>query len=179
MGYNVEQHNVINKWLSSVGCPWLKSEDIGEYRPGQLLTAAEYGLDCIRTYDEWQRLQELLKVELPLDVSRSIVGCLFGVANIDIMDIGYSECKYMNTTEMWIKAQNDGKFYECIDTDIAYSKSTGLVDKSDLATTLGFPDLEYYNVRTLDQLMDYKWKKLSVMSIEEAEAKLGVRIIRR
>ena len=39
--------------------------------------------------------------------------------------------KKMNTAEMWLKAQEDGKIYECINGDIAYSKAMGLVDKDD------------------------------------------------
>ena len=37
----------------------------------------------------------------------------------------------MNTAEMWLKAQEDGKVYECVSGDIAYSKEMGLVDKYD------------------------------------------------
>ena len=40
----------------------------------------------------------------------------------------------MNTAEMWIKAQQDGKIYECVNGDIAYSKDRGLVEKYDLKT---------------------------------------------
>lgn len=41
------------------------------------------------------------------------------------------EDKQMNTAEMWLKAQEDGKIYECINGDMAYSKQFGLTDKYD------------------------------------------------
>lgn len=84
----------------------------------------------------------------------------------------------MNTAEMWMKAQNDGKIYECIDGDIAYSKDRGLIDKYDFTTwKLGSWDYEGQNA--LDKLMDCKWEEMEcVMTIEEAEEKFGIKIIR-
>lgn len=36
----------------------------------------------------------------------------------------------MNTAEMWLAAQQDDGWYECTNGDIAYSKQTGLVEKT-------------------------------------------------
>ena len=84
----------------------------------------------------------------------------------------------MNTAEMWIKAQNDGKIYECIDGYIAYSKDKGLIDKYDFTPwKLGAWDWEEQN--GLDSLMNCKWEEMNnVMTIEEAEERFGIVIIR-
>lgn len=83
----------------------------------------------------------------------------------------------MNTAEMWIKAQNDGKIYECIDGDIAYSRDRGLVDKYELTTwNLGCWDCEGKNA--LDSLMNCKWEEAQcIMTIKQAEEKFGITII--
>jgi hypothetical protein len=85
----------------------------------------------------------------------------------------------MNTAEMWIKAQHDGKTYECIDGDIAYSKDSGLIDKYYFTPwKLGSWDLKGQN--GLDGLMNCQWEEMkNVMTIEEAEKRFGVKIIAR
>lgn len=84
----------------------------------------------------------------------------------------------MNTAEMWIKAQNDGKIYECIDGDIAYSKDRGLVDKFDLRSPWGLGAWEHCEERGLDNLLSCEWQEMGiVMTIEEAEEKFGIKII--
>lgn len=83
----------------------------------------------------------------------------------------------MNTAEMWLKAQNDGKIYENIDGELAYSKDRGLIDKYNFTTwMLGAWDWEGKNA--LDSLMNCRWRVMdNVMTIEEAEEKFGIRII--
>ena len=83
----------------------------------------------------------------------------------------------MNTAEMWVKAQNDGKIYECIDGDIAYSKDRGLVEKYDLTTPW---ELRCWDLpeEGLDGLMNCEWAEMDcVMTIKEAEEKFGIKII--
>lgn len=85
----------------------------------------------------------------------------------------------MNTAEMWIKAQNDGKIYENIDGDIAYSKDRGLVDKYDLNTPWVLSAWDWEGKNALDSLMNCKWEEINnVMTIEEAEERFGIVIIR-
>lgn len=84
----------------------------------------------------------------------------------------------MNTAEMWIKAQSDGKIYETIDGDVAYSKSMGLVEKFDFDAqwALCAWDGEEGGI---DGLMNCQWKEMGeVMTAREAEEKFGIRIIR-
>lgn len=85
----------------------------------------------------------------------------------------------MNTAEMWIKAQIDGKIYECVNGDMAYSKDKGLVDKDDFRTPWSLEAWGYCGAKGLDELMaDCKWKEMNdVMTIEEAEERFGIRII--
>ena len=83
----------------------------------------------------------------------------------------------MNTAEMWVKAQNDGKIYECIDGDIAYSKNVGLVDKYDFSPWK-LEAWDYKKKNALDSLMNCKWEEMdNIMTIEEAEERFGIRII--
>lgn len=85
----------------------------------------------------------------------------------------------MNTAEMWLKAQNDGKFYDCINGDIAYSKDRGLVDKDDLRTPWTLDAWDAYGAKALDELMaNCEWEEMdNVMTIEEAEERFGITII--
>ena len=83
----------------------------------------------------------------------------------------------MNTAEMWVKAQNDGKIYECIDGDVAYSKGKGLFDKHTFKPwELGAWD--YEGSRGFDELMNCEWEETnSIMTIEQAEERFGIKII--
>ena len=86
----------------------------------------------------------------------------------------------MNTGEMWAIAQNDGKIYECIDGDIAYSKDMGLVDKYDFHSPWYLGSWDYKNQYGLDDLMNCKWQEMSkAMTIKEAESRFGIKIIER
>ena len=84
----------------------------------------------------------------------------------------------MNTAQMWVKAQSDGKIYECIDGDIAYSKDRGLVDKYDLKTPWQLGSWDYKKQYALDNLMNCEWKEMNCnMTIKEAEERFGIKII--
>jgi hypothetical protein len=85
----------------------------------------------------------------------------------------------MNTAEMWVQAQNDGKTYECIDGDMAYSKNRGLIDKDDLSSPWNLDAWKDDKERGLDYLMNCEWQEMNrAMSIEEAEKKFGIIIIK-
>lgn len=75
----------------------------------------------------------------------------------------------MNTAEMWLAAQQNGKTY-CTG-DMAYSAGRGLYDLCDDAT---WP---LYAFNSVDELMDYEWVELKTMTRAEAEKKLHARII--
>lgn len=84
----------------------------------------------------------------------------------------------MNTAEMWIKAQDDGKVYECVNGEIAYSRDMGLVDKYDFNEPWNLDAWGYKKQYGLDDLMkNCEWREMIVMTIEEAEEKFGIRII--
>lgn len=85
----------------------------------------------------------------------------------------------MNTAEMWIEAQSTGKIYECVDGDIAYSKNKGLVEKDDLTIPWNLDAWRDDKERGLDCLMNCEWQEMNrAMSIEEAEKKFGIIIIK-
>lgn len=77
MKYNKEQQEKINNWLESVGAGYLKGEEFNEYKDGQLLEIAEAKEDSLLTWDEWQHVQALMGMEIPLDMSIRIVGVLW------------------------------------------------------------------------------------------------------
>lgn len=79
----------------------------------------------------------------------------------------------MNTAQMWIKAQSDGKIYECIDGDIAYSKDRGLVEIYDMNSP--WPLDAWSGKHGFDDLMNCQWEEMkNVMTIKEAEARFGI-----
>ena len=83
----------------------------------------------------------------------------------------------MNTAEMWLKAQKDGKYYECVDGDIAYSKDTGLVDKADFSPW-NLDAWQDFGARGLDNLLECKWQEMdNIMTVKEAELKFGIKIV--
>lgn len=77
MRYNEEQRTKINNWLESVGARYLKEEDLSEYKDGQLLEIAEAKEDSLRTWDEWQHVQALMGMEIPLETAIRFVGVLW------------------------------------------------------------------------------------------------------
>lgn len=91
------------------------------------------------------------------------------------------ERKTMNTAEMWLKAQEDGKQYRCC--DVLYSKDTGLVAAEDfkhkwsVKAWANNSDIDI--CREFDNLMNESWKEVIIPTITraEAESKFGVKII--
>ena len=88
--------------------------------------------------------------------------------------------KKMNTAEMWLKAQEDGKIYECINGDIAYSKAIGLVDKDDFNKVWKLSNWDCDRAKALDSLLgDCEWREMpiKIMTKHEAEAEFGIKIV--
>lgn len=82
----------------------------------------------------------------------------------------------MNTAEMWLKAQNDGLTYYCPEHGLLYSKNTGLIDNDEFNDSVYMGD--FCSV-TLNELMNYRWTvAVGFMTVEEAEKKFGIKIIR-
>ena len=80
--------------------------------------------------------------------------------------------KKMNTAEMWLKAQEDGKTYYSKDADALYSKEFGLVEEKDISLKVSMGDFP-----TFEHLMRSKWEEVKVMTKAEAEKKYGIRIV--
>ena len=80
--------------------------------------------------------------------------------------------KKMNTAEMWLKAQEDGKIYYSKDADALYSKEFGLVEERDISLKVSMGDFP-----TFEHLMRSEWEEVKVMTKAEAEKKYGIRIV--
>ena len=88
--------------------------------------------------------------------------------------------KKMNTAEMWLKAQEDGKIYECINGDIAYSKAMGLVDKDNFNVVWQLSNWDCDRAKALDNhLGGCEWREMpiTIMTKHEAEVEFGIRIV--
>ncbi len=88
--------------------------------------------------------------------------------------------KMLNTAEMWLKAQEDGKIYECINGDIAYSKATGLVDKDNFNKVWQLSNWDGNRAKALDNLLGgCEWREMpiTIMTKHEAEVEFGIRIV--
>ena len=79
--------------------------------------------------------------------------------------------KKMNTAEMWLKAQEDGKTYIC--NSVLYNKKTGFIS----ATSLDPWPISVFD--SIDTLMEAQWSlhEEEIMSKAEAEKKYGIRIV--
>ena len=120
-------------------------------------------------------------------------GVCLGTKEIDRCDCGGDESKCdfypekrkaaekkMNTAEMWLKAQEDGKIYECINGDIAYSKAIGLVDKDDFNKVWKLANWDCDRAKALDSLLgDCEWREMpiKIMTKHEAAVEFGIRIV--
>ena len=80
--------------------------------------------------------------------------------------------KTLNTAEMWLKAQEDGKTYYSKEADALYSKEIGLVEEGDISQKVSMGDFP-----TFEHLMKSKWEEVKVMSKAEAEKKYGIKIV--
>lgn len=92
MKYNSEDQRVINEWLISVGAKHLVDEEFFEYRDGQLLEIAKSGADSLLTWDEWQHLQTMMDMEIPLNESIRFVGILYE-NNIEVLEMSTDKSK--------------------------------------------------------------------------------------
>lgn len=104
MKYNNEEQLKINNWLESVGAGYLKDVEFFEYKDGQLLEIAEAKEDSLLTWDEWQHVQALMDMEIPLNVSIRFVGMLWE-NDIEILELKTedSEQYYKKLEELQIK----------------------------------------------------------------------------
>ena len=80
--------------------------------------------------------------------------------------------KMLNTAEMWLKAQEDGKTYYSKKADALYSKEFGLVEERDISLKVSMGDFP-----TFEHLMRSEWEEVKVMTKAEAEKKFGIRIV--
>lgn len=83
------------------------------------------------------------------------------------------ESKTMNTAEMWIKAQEDGKTYLLMNEKIKifYKKDKGFFDQDGWSISL-----DRFN--DINSLMNRKWQEtMPALTKSEAEAKFNIKII--
>lgn len=92
MKYNKEEQNIINNWLVSVGAPYLVDEEFFEYKDGQLLEIAKEKEDSLLTWDEWQHLQTMMDMEIPLKMSIRFVGILWE-NDIEVLEMSTDKSK--------------------------------------------------------------------------------------
>ena len=79
--------------------------------------------------------------------------------------------KLLNTAEMWLKAQEDGKTYIVKQQTLCYSKQRGLFYASNCHSN--------FNNFTLDKFLSLEWTETreEIMTKAEAEKKFGIRIV--
>lgn len=77
----------------------------------------------------------------------------------------------LNTAEMWLKAQEDGKTYIC--NSVLYNKKTGFIS----ATGRDPWPISVFD--SIDTLMECQWSlyQQEIMTKFEAETKFGIRIV--
>lgn len=92
MKYNSDEQEIINEWLTSVGAPYLVDEDFFEYKDGQLLEIAKAKEDSLLTWDEWQHLQTMMDMEIPLKMSIRFVGILWE-NDIEVLEMNTDKSK--------------------------------------------------------------------------------------
>ena len=82
----------------------------------------------------------------------------------------------LNTAEMWLKAQEDGKTYIVKQKTLAYSKERGLFYVTDLTSYNYLKDFKNWK---FDQLLSLEWTEMSetIMTKAEAGKKFGIRIV--
>lgn len=80
--------------------------------------------------------------------------------------------KPMNTAEMYIKANENGKAYYSESVDAFYSKEFGLVEAEDTTQKVQIGDFP-----TFEYLMQREWEEVKAMTKAEAEKKYKIRIV--
>lgn len=123
MKYNNEEQLKINNWLESVGAGYLKDVEFFEYKDGQLLEIAEANEDSLRTWDEWQHVQALMGMEIPLYTSIRFVGVLWE-NDIEVLELKTeaNQRYYKKLEEMQIATNSYNKFKE------EYKATNGFTD---------------------------------------------------
>ena len=111
-------------------------------------------------------------------------GVCLGTKEIDRCDCGGDESKCdfypekrkvaqktLNTAEMWLKAQEDGKTYIVKQQTLCYSKQRGLFYATNCHSN--------FNNFTLDKFLSLEWTEMreEIMTKAEAEKKFGIRIV--
>ena len=114
---------------------------------------------------------------------RHLYGVCLGTKEIDRCNCGgdKSKCdfylekrkaaqKTLNTAEMWLKAQEDGKTYIVKQQTLCYSKQRGLFHATNCHSN--------FNNFTLDKFLSLEWTEMQeeIMTKAEAEKKFGIRI---
>ena len=92
MKYSKDEQKIINDWLISVGSPYLIDEEFSEYKDGQLLEIAKAKEDSMLTWDEWQHLQIMMDMEIPLKMSIGFAGVLWA-NNIEVLEMNTEKSK--------------------------------------------------------------------------------------
>ena len=77
MKYNNDELKIINEWLTSLAVQHLVDEDFFEYKDGQLLEFAKAKEGSLLTWDEWQHLQIMMDMEIPLKMAIRFVDILW------------------------------------------------------------------------------------------------------
>ena len=79
--------------------------------------------------------------------------------------------KTLNTAEMWLKAQKDGKTYIVKQQTLCYSKQRGLFHATNCHSN--------FNNFTLDKFLSLEWTEIreEIMTKAEAEKKYGIKIV--
>ena len=79
--------------------------------------------------------------------------------------------KTLNTAEMWLKAQEDGRTYIVKQQTLCYSKQRGLFYATNCHSN--------FNNFTLDKFLSLEWTETQeeIMTKAEAEKKFGIRIV--
>lgn len=77
MKYNNDELKIINEWLTSLAVQHLVDEDFFEYKDGQLLEFVKAKEGSLLTWDEWQHLQTMMDMEIPLKMAIRFVDILW------------------------------------------------------------------------------------------------------
>lgn len=104
MKYTDEEQSIINDWLTYVGAPHLIGEEFFEYKHGQLLEIAKAKEDSLLTWDEWQHVQAMMDMEIPLKMSIRFVGILHE-NDIEVLEMSTDKSKEFR--QQWEQQNSD------------------------------------------------------------------------
>lgn len=112
MKYNNDELKIINEWLTSLAVQHLVDEDFFEYKDGQLLEFAKAKEGSLLTWDEWQHLQTMMDMEIPLKLAIRFVDILWE-NDIEVLEMNTTKVKSMKSKEYEEKCN---KIYACSKT---------------------------------------------------------------